>query len=720
MKRILTVVFAAILLLGMAGCTKKLVGTTITGVVLEHGLPVSKDFPGGVITVSGSGDSTETITLAPGEGGWKMACSPGQYSLQMVSASRVQGKSVDTNGGSQTVSLNFEEIVIYGNIQIDGVRLNATRAATRGIGAVTLELIKDGQIVDRKELSGSYEYQFVVPSGLYSLRAVFGTQKVEVPVNGTLSTQRIVDLARTAVIRGSVRELGMSPGTEWPGGSLRVENLDGVKVDEIPIVAGQDTYEIPVKAGIYRVIAESGGRQVGSGVIDLSEKDEGSFALNFDQVVLHGPLIADTPMTPGATLTISKAGTVVRKVSLLQGDTSYQVILAPDRYDLEIQVPSTGGLIREFADLSVRSRCFELNLHQKTMISGQVTENGLKPDPEAFPAGEVVFKTADGVVRGTAPLAEDGTFNAQVFTSNYTVAATSGGRTKSIAVDATRENKTVSLDYTDLVLTGTLKLNGQTLPSNFPIADVTLISPQVTKAAGAVSGAGAEFRAVVPKGMYTAQIKIRNTSVEANVGIDETLQRSTVKAVDIGNSIARISGQVSTPIGAPTCPVSIKLYQAGNSTLLASYNCDSSYRYEAYVNPRSYDIVIEAGGNVYDSRKYINIYVSGELSKDLAFQTVTITLGFNQDGGLTGDGVGYSCTYREYDDAFMNPLDDDLVVYRGNFSVPPFTSTQFRRTVHVKIGEPIYIFISHGFNGLCFHKKTVTPVQSGLSVILSI
>ena len=133
MKKLLRFIWAFIIvccLLGTAGCAKKLVGTTISGIITEAGKPVGIDFPASKITLMQKGSIIETLEIAQSQQNWKFITKPGIYQLEVESAGRRLKVPVDTSKGSVLgLKLNFDTVVIYGEVMLEGRPV--TRATDR-------------------------------------------------------------------------------------------------------------------------------------------------------------------------------------------------------------------------------------------------------------------------------------------------------------------------------------------------------------------------------------------------------------------------------------------------------------------------------------------------------------------------------------------------------------------------------------------------------------
>jgi hypothetical protein len=695
MKKLLRFIWAFIIvccLLGTAGCAKKLVGTTISGIITEAGKPVGIDFPASKITLMQKGSIIETLEIAQSQQNWKFITKPGIYQLEVESAGRRLKVPVDTSKGSVLgLKLNFDTVVIYGEVMLEG------RPVTRATGPVRLDLLRDGSIIETKELTGNYGYQFIVPSGQYRLRAFAGSQEVEVAVNAALSCNRSIDLAGELTLTGSITELGATLDQNWPGGTITVKTPDGRVARTCDIVPGQSVYELVVWPSKYTVIAESCGRKVETNV-DLSEKD-GQFTLDFTDIVLFGALSGDGG-TPSCTIKVKKDGTTIKEQTFNDGASGYYFVLSPNaKYTLETSVPSLGSL--RVKDISVgRSTKHDINLTEKVTVTGQVYENQYLPTAGEFPIGTVVLKDANGIKRAEGRTDNKGMFSVQSYYGAYTIEVESYGRMASTAADLTDGPKEATLNYTDIVLTGEFKLGTESLPADFPEATIEFVSGGATKKTVTLSEGRSTFTTVVPGGSYTLKMTLKDHPANVEYTIPGELKTSGSKVLNIEGKVAKISGTVRTKedrSGTPDGPVTVKIFRANTITALESRVTDSTQNYGFYVDPGYYDIQISSAK--YCTEKASSIWVDTFKTFDPTFLYCYFEALVKTTGPLYLNWVSFSVAHEKY---YKIPADGtpitipDYVVYftKTKIDVNGPTTYQYVANKKVKIGEDIYVWFA--------------------------
>jgi hypothetical protein len=696
-------------LLGTAGCFKKLVGTTISGIITEAGKPVGIDFPASKITLLNNGSIVETLETAQSQQNWKFIAKPGIYQLEVESAGRRLKVPVDSSKGSVLgLKLNFDTVVIYGEVMLEG------RPVTRAAGPVRLDLLRDGTIIETVELTGNYKYQFVVPNGQYRLRAFAGSQEVEVAVNAAASCNRSIDLAGELKLTGSITELGATLDSNWPGGTITVKTPDGRTAGSCDIVPGQATYDLIVWPSKYTVIAESYGRKVEKNV-DLSEKD-GQVHLDFTDIVLHGSLSGDSG-TPSCTIKVKQGSTTIKEQTFNDGASGYYFVLSPNAtYTLETAVPSIGAL--RVKDIVVgKSTKHDINLTEKVTVTGQVYENQFLPTAGEFPIGDVVLKDGNGVKRAEGKTDSQGHFAVKAYYGSYTVEVNSFGRVTSTAADLSAGPKETNLNYTDVVLSGEFKLGTSALPGDFPEATIKLVSNGVTKQTVTLARGTSSFKTVIPGGSYILKMTLANNPANIEYIIPGEIKTSDSKAIDLGTMLSRVSGNVSTIIGPATGQTGVYLFKAGSTNPLVLKLLDSSNNYEIYVNKGNYDLAI--GNTRYRGRWYKNQYANGDLRLDMKFEEVDVWVGYKGRTTVDTDVVLFSVTYSGYDDKFATPLPPEYVIHRGQYRYGMFTTIDARFEVTVKIGEPVYLFVAHGTGMLVHLKSNTTFTENGQSCYIT-
>ena len=695
-------------LLGTAGCFKKLVGTTISGIITEAGKPAGIDFPASKITLLSNGSIVETLETAQSQKDWKFIAKPGVYNLEIESAGRRLKVPVDSSKGSALgVKLNFDTVVIYGEVMLEG------RPVTRAAGPVRLDLLRDSTIIETIELTGNYKYQFVVPNGQYRLRAFCGSQEVEVPVNAAASCNRSIDLAGEVKLTGTITELGQTLDGNWPGGTITVKTPDGRIARSCDINAGQTEYELTLWPSKYTVTAESYGRKAETSV-DLSEKD-GHVNLNFTDIVLFGALRGDNG-TPSCDIKIKQNGTTIKEQTFNEGSKEYYFALSPGaKYTMESSVPSLGSSrVREI--YMGQSTKYDINLTEKVEITGQVYENQFLPTAGEFPIGDVVLKDANGVKRAAGKTDAQGKFTVKAYYGAYTVEVDSFGRVASTAADLTAGPKDTNLNYTDVVLSGEFKLDSGTLPDDFPESTIKLVSGGVTKKTVTLPRGTSDFKTVVPGGLYSLEMTLNEDNpAKITYAIPGELKVSGTKVLDIKGKVAKVSGTVRTKedrSGTPNGSATVKLYKAGTSTALASRVTDSTQNYGFYVDPGYYDIQISSAK--YCAEKASSIWVDTFKTFDPTFLYCYFEALVKTSGPLYLNWVSFSVAHERYYDCppDATPISiPDYVVYftKTKIDVKGATTYQYVANKKVKIGEDIYIwFAGEGpFAAPRFIQKTI-------------
>lgn len=685
-----------ILLVIMGGCFRTLSHTNIYVQVHETGSAANVDFPGAIVELSRDGVICQTLSLKQGETACSFSCSPGNYTVRAQSEGRIASSQVETSSGSKTLILNFDTVVIYGEVVMDSARL------PRSFGSVRLDLLQNDQIVDSIVLNEDYSYHFCVSPGTFKLRAIFGPQTVLLSLDTAQSRLLSIDLCRTCRIAGIVLERGSLPGPDWPGGYLQVESLDGHIIDEAPINAGQNKFDFMVKPGLYVIKAYSCGRNCASDTIDLSVDDSGAFQIDFQDVVLFGDLLNPSE-TPPLEMLARQNGSIVSRLNLNLGATKYSLVLPPGSYDIEVSIPQWGGLSRYYTSLD-RSRRMDLDPLRKVSISGQVTENGLMPIPGAFPeTGQIRIRSRDGVLREKTGIDADGSFHAEILAGEYTIEAVSEGRVASTFRDASRSNQSATINYEDIVVQGTLAWReGGVIPS-FPetVVELSMSGLEVKKIT--IPRGSHTFAAVVPAGEYSVRLTIAGTNITAVKSLGGPIKRSTRSTLDISNDVFQLTGKITANGNAPNGPITVKLTDQFGA--LQVVEADSAGQYEIFTRKGSANIHLTCPS--YLPATY-SVYVGGDVRRDLAFTHCNIACTLTLKASLLDTDCRIAATLNDYLKQ-DTPLSDML--FTGATYIPPFGQRLYTFNVVAPIGETVY-FQVWGVDVGAFVNWTLTPEQN--------
>jgi len=348
MKRALALLFITVIILGLAGCAKKLTGTTISGVIKENGQIPGDDFPGAVITLTKGGQiKGEQIKIAPGATKWSFAgVEPGVYEVvgETPRGSRAT-LSVDTiNGSSKGLVLNFQAAVLLsGTVQEQG--------KTPGVdwpgGCLTVKN-SFGNVVDQKDIkAGLGEYEFSLQPGKYVVFAESLGRKIQSAVVDLSSGRKgsfALDFQESMLFGEFLGASGVAP-------ACLVQILEGneiVKTQNIP--EGQGFYQIALAKGGYqlKVLSEysslagkQGWKVRGLGGYELNRAftiDQSlRFDIPFDLTIQATVTVSEAglPLSqefPGGKIEIYNGDKLVNSKPLLAGVSEYGFNLLPGKY----------------------------------------------------------------------------------------------------------------------------------------------------------------------------------------------------------------------------------------------------------------------------------------------------------------------------------------------------------------------------------------------------
>lgn len=348
MKRALALLFIIVIILGLAGCAKKLTGTTISGIITENGQTPGEDFPGAVITLTKGGQAIgEQVKIAPGATKWSFAgVKPGIYEVigETPRGSRAT-LPVDTiNGSCKGLILNFQAAVALSGT----VREQGKVPGVDWPGGKLYVKNTYGNIVDQLEIkAGQGQYEFNLPPGKYVVMAESLGRKIQSAVIDLSSGSKgafALDFHESMLFGDLLGAVGVTPACLIQ----IIKNHEIVKTQNIP--EGQGFYQIPLAKGNYQIkviseysalagkqgwkVRSSGGYEFNRTFsIDQSLR----FDIPFDLTIQTTVNVSEAglplgPEFPGGKIEIYNGSKLVDAKPLLADVSEYKFSLLPGKY----------------------------------------------------------------------------------------------------------------------------------------------------------------------------------------------------------------------------------------------------------------------------------------------------------------------------------------------------------------------------------------------------
>jgi len=348
MKRALALLFIIGIILGLAGCAKKLTGTTISGIITENGQTPGEDFPGAVITLTKGGQAIgEQVKIAPGATKWSFTgIEPGVYEVigETPRGSRAT-LLVDTiNGSCRGLILNFQAAVALSGT----VREQGKVPGVDWPGGNLYVKNTYGNIVDQLEIrAGQGQYEFSLPPGKYLVMAESLGRKIQSAVIDLSSGSKgsfALDFHESMLFGDLLGAVGVAPACLIQ----IIKNHEIVKTQNIP--EGQGFYQIPLAKGNYQIkviseysslagkqgwkVRSSGGYELNrSFSIDQSLR----FDIPFDLTIQTTVNVSEAglplgPEFPGGKIEIYNGNKLADSKPLLAGVSEYGFSLLPGKY----------------------------------------------------------------------------------------------------------------------------------------------------------------------------------------------------------------------------------------------------------------------------------------------------------------------------------------------------------------------------------------------------
>lgn len=348
MKRALALLFIIGIILGLAGCAKKLTGTTISGIITENGQTPGEDFPGAVITLTKGGQAIgEQVKIAPGATKWSFTgIEPGVYEVigETPRGSRAT-LPVDTiNGSCKGLILNFQAAVALSGT----VREQGKVPGVDWPGGKLYVKNTYGNIVDQLEIkAGQGQYEFNLPPGKYVVMAESLGRKIQSAVIDLSSGSKgafALDFHESMLFGDLLGAVGVTPACLIQ----IIKNHEIVKTQNIP--EGQGFYQIPLAKGNYQIkviseysalagkqgwkVRSSGGYEFNRTFsIDQSLR----FDIPFDLTIQTTVNVSEAglplgPEFPGGKIEIYNGSKLVDAKPLLADVSEYKFSLLPGKY----------------------------------------------------------------------------------------------------------------------------------------------------------------------------------------------------------------------------------------------------------------------------------------------------------------------------------------------------------------------------------------------------
>lgn len=498
-------------------------------------------------------------------------------------------------------------------VTISGTITENGQAIDDGFPGCTVTLLQGGTSVDAITLAAgvkSWAFTKVSP-GVYEVVGSADGRHAGITVDATSGSQQkvVLDFKTAVQIAGTVQELGRTPGTDWPSESyLILKNGDGRELQRQTITAGKESYSFTADPGKFQVVAESAGRQTATDVVDLTKTLSGSFALNFDEVVLYGDLLLSDGVTPGCMISVSRNGATVETISIPEGQKNYQFILSPGIYQLTVlsnysgldrlkgwRTTSRGYQLQQTVDVS-SSRRKNVSFEQLVSLTGTFSEFGSALGAD-FPGGELEVWDGTRLVETKAMMASTSSYTFDLLPGKYKIVAKSYGRTLTISdIDLTNPDSTsghsFKADFNDVVLHGTLSADEMTVPA----CTIGLKKDgNVLQTKTFAAGSGEYSFVVSPNTTYTLEIAIPALGAFSRKNV--SVVRSKLRDLNLTEKVT-ISGRITennlTPIAGEFPGGTIQLKTSdGIVRAMSEMSIEGGFLLQAYPNEYTVEAISE-------------------------------------------------------------------------------------------------------------------------------
>jgi hypothetical protein len=528
-------------------------------------------------------------------------------------------------------------VTISGTIQENG------QAPKSDFPGAVIKLTQAGQVVgDPITIApGATVWTFTgVKPGVYEVvgetsRESRATLKVDASKGSckdlVLNFKAMVDLT------GTVTEQGRTPGKDWPGGTLTVKAATGAVIEKQNIIAETGNYQFSLEPGKYIVLAESGGRIVTSGTLDLTNGRSGTFELDFEESMLYGDFQGIAGVAPAAVIYVMDGDQIIKTINVPEGQSFYKTSL--ERGDYRIKVISNYAALQNMKEWRVRSNGgYELNkdvsvdqslrydiafdLTIPTTVS--VSEEGLALGQE-FPGGKIEVFNGSRIVATKQLQAGISDYNLNLSPGIYRVQVESFGRQSSTEIDLRDPDHpmTCTVNLEKVILHG--QFEGTTAWSQITVRLKS--GNQIAQAKEYQTGATGYWFAVDPNTEWTLETDAPELgflkrsaakvgqSTAASVNLSETI---TVSGTITENSLLPIPGEF--PGGTVRLVTADGIVRASGSmnaegtfTLQAAPNM---YKVEAesVTRVKSTESDCTSNGNTAATINYTDIVVIGNIA----------------------------------------------------------------------------------------------------------
>ncbi len=696
MKRALTLLFIMVIIIGMAGCAKKLTGTTISGIIKENGQMPGEDFPGAVVKlIKGGQVKGEQVKIAPGATKWSFAgIEPGVYEVvgETPRGSRAT-LSVDTiNGSSKGLVLDFRAaVVLSGTVKEQG---KAPGVDWPG-GMLTVKNTY-GNVVEGKEIkAGLSEYEFSLQPGKYVVIAESLGRKIQSSAIDLSSGNKgtfALDFQESMLFGELQGASGVAP-------ACLIQILKGTEtIVNKNVSEGQGFYQIPLAKGDYQLkvlsnysslAGKQGWKARSSGGYELNRAftiDQSlRFDIPFDLTIQATVTVRETGLPleqefPGGKIEIYNGDKFVDSKPLLAGVSDYAFSLLPGKY--VVKAESFERLESATMDLSNAKESVSCVVDfDEVVLHGRLLSNINSTIPNAT----VRLKSGDQVVDAMPDVNEEGDFWFVVgpnttWTLETDIPELGFLKRSSISVGQSTATH-VDLDE-KIRIEGRITENDLLpIPGEFPGGKVRLVTKDGIARAECDMGIDGTFEVFAPPNLYRveADSETRIQSIERDCTTIST-QDAVINYTDIV-----INGQIAMRDGGVpnTFPETDIEFLLGNKAVTKVSVPQRTASFKAIVPNGNYSlkmvlkdtnvVIIQSEESYKRSCKkivFIDSHVSrimGNISTVLgAFEGQTSVSIYRADNGALvqtkeyGPGAAY--------EFYLNPNNYDIVVSNPNYT----------------------------------------------------
>lgn len=410
-----------------------------------------------------------------------------------------------------------------------------------------------------KSFSSGERYTFALPAGTYVLALSFASNSTEGMLDTTVVAASTLSLGRDRTFDVAVDPHVLSGVATWNGGDVPDDPSTDrdYRVTAIDVATGATAYadfaagqawSLVLSDGVYDLYV-SFPYNTTDGLLDLTARAVAGVAVYADayrtlavsghtvtgSVTYDGAPVPDDPYTSADFYVYATNTETGAQVSAAySAGQSYAFVLPDGAYDLEVSFAanSTDGLpdltVLAANDLVVTTDTTRnLGITPAVLTGSIVYAGGAVPDDPYTSADARVYATdtTTGAVASTA-VSSGQTYQLALVPGTYDLTVSFSDNSTAGMIDTlvhAAEGVTLSssrsenLLITPYVLTGTVTLDGATVPDDpYTTADytVTVTDAELGTSAAANFSAGEDYRFVLPAGLYDVTVSFANNTTE--------------------------------------------------------------------------------------------------------------------------------------------------------------------------------------------------------------